>query len=37
VLLRRGHAENTTRTHRQEYGDYARALKRVIDRRRGQA
>jgi glycosyltransferase involved in cell wall biosynthesis len=37
VLLRRSHAENTTRTHRQEYGDYARALKRVIDRRRGRA
>jgi glycosyltransferase involved in cell wall biosynthesis len=37
VLLRRGHAENTTRTHRREYGDYARALKRVIDRRRGRA
>jgi glycosyltransferase involved in cell wall biosynthesis len=35
VLLRRSHAENTTRTHRREYGDYARALKRVIDRRRG--
>jgi glycosyltransferase involved in cell wall biosynthesis len=37
MLLRRSHAENTTRTHRQEYGDYARALKRVIDRRRGRA
>jgi glycosyltransferase involved in cell wall biosynthesis len=37
VLLRRSHAENTTRTHRQEYGDYARALKRVIDRRRDRA
>jgi glycosyltransferase involved in cell wall biosynthesis len=37
LLLRRSHAENTTRTHRQEYGDYARALKRVIDRRRGRA
>jgi glycosyltransferase involved in cell wall biosynthesis len=35
VLLRRSHADNTTRTHREEYGDYARALKRVIDRRRG--
>ena len=35
VLLRRSHADNTTRTHRGEYGDYARALKRVIDRRRG--
>jgi glycosyltransferase involved in cell wall biosynthesis len=37
VQLRRSHPENTTRTHRQEYGDYARALKRVIDRRRGRA
>ena len=35
VLLRRSHAENTTRIHRREYGDYARALKQVIDRRRG--
>jgi glycosyltransferase involved in cell wall biosynthesis len=35
VQLRRSHADNTTRTHREEYGDYARALKRVIDRRRG--
>lgn len=35
VLLRRNHADNTTRTHRRQYGDYARALKRVIDRRRG--
>lgn len=35
LLLRRNHADNTTRTHRHEYGDYARTLKRVIDRRRG--
>jgi glycosyltransferase involved in cell wall biosynthesis len=35
VLLRRSHADNTTRTERGEYGDYARALKRIIDRRRG--
>ncbi|HEX3561683.1 MAG TPA: glycosyltransferase family A protein [Solirubrobacterales bacterium] len=37
VLLRRSHDENTTRLHRREYGDYARVLKRVIDRRRGRA
>jgi hypothetical protein len=37
VLLRRSHAGNITRTERDEYGDYARALKRVIDRRRGRA
>jgi glycosyltransferase involved in cell wall biosynthesis len=37
MQLRRSHAENTTRTHRDEYGDYARVLKRVIDRRRGRA
>jgi glycosyltransferase involved in cell wall biosynthesis len=35
MQLRRSHGDNTTRTHRDEYGDYARALKRVIDRRRG--
>jgi glycosyltransferase involved in cell wall biosynthesis len=35
VLLRRNHAGNTTRTQRDDYGEYARALKRVIDRRRG--
>jgi glycosyltransferase involved in cell wall biosynthesis len=35
VLLRRSHADNTTRTQRREYGDYARALKDIIDRRRG--
>jgi glycosyltransferase involved in cell wall biosynthesis len=35
VLLRRNHARNTTRTQRDDYGEYARALKRVIDRRRG--
>ncbi len=35
VLLRRSHAGNTTRTQRDDYGEYARALKRVIDRRRG--
>jgi glycosyltransferase involved in cell wall biosynthesis len=35
VLLRRSHAANTTRTQRREYGDYARALKDIIDRRRG--
>jgi glycosyltransferase involved in cell wall biosynthesis len=35
MLLRRSHAANTTRTQRDDYGDYARALKRVIDRRRG--
>lgn len=35
VLLRRSHARNTTRTQRDDYGEYARALKRVIDRRRG--
>jgi glycosyltransferase involved in cell wall biosynthesis len=37
VLLRRNHPGNTTRAERGEYGDYARALKRVIDRRRGRA
>jgi glycosyltransferase involved in cell wall biosynthesis len=37
MLLRRSHPGNTTRVHRPEYGDYARALKRVIDRRRGRA
>jgi glycosyltransferase involved in cell wall biosynthesis len=37
VLLRRSHPENTTRIHRREYGDYARVLKQVIDRRRGRA
>jgi glycosyltransferase involved in cell wall biosynthesis len=35
VLLRRNHAANTTRKQREDYGEYARALKRVIDRRRG--
>jgi glycosyltransferase involved in cell wall biosynthesis len=34
VLLRRSHAENTTRIQRDDYGEYARVLKRVIDRRR---
>jgi glycosyltransferase involved in cell wall biosynthesis len=37
ALLRRNHAANTTRTQRDDYGDYARALKRVIDRRRGRS
>jgi glycosyltransferase involved in cell wall biosynthesis len=37
VLLRRNHAGNTTRIQRADYGEYARALKRVIDRRRGQS
>jgi glycosyltransferase involved in cell wall biosynthesis len=37
VLLRRNHAANTTRTQREDYGEYARALKRVIDRRRGRS
>jgi glycosyltransferase involved in cell wall biosynthesis len=37
VVLRRSHADNTTRTHRRDYGEYAQALKRVIDRRRGRA
>jgi glycosyltransferase involved in cell wall biosynthesis len=37
VLLRRSHTRNTTRTQRGDYGEYARALKRVIDRRRGRA
>jgi glycosyltransferase involved in cell wall biosynthesis len=37
MLLRRNHAANTTRTRRDDYGEYARALKRVIDRRRGRA
>jgi glycosyltransferase involved in cell wall biosynthesis len=36
VLLRRSHAENTTRIQRDDYGEYARVLKRVIDRRRDQ-
>jgi glycosyltransferase involved in cell wall biosynthesis len=37
VLLRRNHAGNTTRIQRADYGEYAQALKRVIDRRRGQS
>jgi len=35
VLLRRSHAGNTTRVQREDYGEYARSLKQVIDRRRG--
>ena len=37
VVLRRSHAGNTTRTQRGDYGEYARALKQVIDRRRDRA
>jgi glycosyltransferase involved in cell wall biosynthesis len=36
MLLRRSHAGNTTR-NRREYVGYTRAMKRIIDRRRGQA
>jgi glycosyltransferase involved in cell wall biosynthesis len=35
VLLRRSHAGNTTRARPEEYGGYARTMKRIIDRRRG--
>jgi len=37
VVLRRSHSANTTRERRDEYGEYARVLKQIIDRRRGRA
>ncbi len=37
VILRRSHSANTTRVRRDEYGEYARVLKQIIDRRRGRA
>ena len=37
VLLRRSHSANTTRERRDEYGEYARVLKQIMDRRRGRA